>query len=50
MFKEHYEYKILQSEGLPNEEQLNTLNKYGWKLITIVPVGVLFYIYLERRK
>ena len=48
---EKYEYKVLQSDGLPSDWQLNELNELeGWRVIAIVPVGILFFIYLERRK
>ena len=44
-----YDYKVLQAGTLISAEQLNQLSAEGWRLITIVPVGILFYFYFERQ-
>jgi hypothetical protein len=42
------EYKILKSDSLVNESQLNDLALEGWRLVTIVKDGQWFYFYFER--
>jgi hypothetical protein len=43
-----YQYKILKANSLINEDQLNSLSKEGWRLITIVKENKEFYFYFER--
>lgn len=43
-----YQYKILKADTLINEEQLNSLAKEGWRLVTIVKENGAFYFYFER--
>jgi hypothetical protein len=50
MFKKHYEYQVLQSSSLCTDKQLNDLNKEGWRLITIIQAGIMYYFYFEREK
>lgn len=45
-----YEYNVLEADGLVSKEQLNELSKEGWRLVTIVPEGNKYYLYLERSK
>lgn len=43
------EYKVLQANSLITAEQLDELyNLGGWRLVTIIPSGILFYFYFER--
>jgi len=44
------QYKILQADSLINERQLNDLAQEGWRLVTIVKEGDLFYFYFEKNK
>lgn len=44
------EYKILSSNSLINEEQLNELAKDEWELVEVVVVEYTYYFYFKRDK
>jgi len=45
-----YEYKILEGDSLPNEENLHALDADGWILVQIIDRGGYVYVYLKRRR
>lgn len=43
-----WEYKVMQGDALPSEENLNELDGKGWELVQIIHAENTFYLYLRR--
>jgi hypothetical protein len=46
--KKKHEYRILQADSLINEKQCNELGEQGWKLVSIILTGIMYYYYFVR--
>lgn len=44
-----FEYKILQSNALANEDDLNIFGREGWQLITILENNSNYYYFFFRQ-
>jgi hypothetical protein len=43
-----FEYKIMESQDLANEENLKVFSNDAWELVTIIQHRGMFYYYFKR--